>query len=1072
MYLKRLEIFGFKSFAEKTVLEFFPGITVIVGPNGCGKSNILDAIRWALGEQSTRSLRATRMEDVIFNGTDRTPALNLAEVSVVFDNTDRFLNYDADEVVITRRLFRSGESEYLINRNQVRLKDIAELLMGTGIGAESYSIIEQGKIDLLLSAKPDERRLVFDEAAGITKYKAKKKETLRKLAETEQNLLRVGDIISEVQRQLNSLERQAKKAKRYQELYSQLKEKETILGLRQIFDLEKEKEELSAELSSIQASLELKQGVSFERQKELEDLRKRVFDLEEKINQIQERLGYVSSEHEQGILRISMNRERIAELERQREVFFKEREQLLVRMEERQDQVRVIEEEISRQEERLARMEEEIREKERELESLVSTLLEREKELDGLRSSLFEDNHRLSSLRNQERELELALNSLRSQRQHSYDQLAQIEAQIELVRNRIAGYQDRIEEIRRELDECQGPKMEEVQARIREKDEAYRKIEAEIERVKEEITAVETQKEILSDLEAKYITLPQERKIDLWVEKADFEIGSIVARVDSVIEENNNWIHLSCSAKVLPKHLSDLDDLLNSLSNRLKGLEGELIRAKEDLDLAYESRRELERRITALNSEMSHQESLIRSSEDSIKEYEGQIAVLRDEIANIDKQISSLTEEIERIREEIRALEERISQESARSSELEREIEGLREKRLEKEQALSKASAERDVLRANLENLKRNLNSILNNLKEEERVVAERDQLQAEIEKKIEQLRGEIEEIERRSKEWEETIDALRRERDSLREDYQDLRAQLERLEGDREALSSQIDDLKTRAYQLELRIQEVEFKIKSVASHLKEMYDVDVESARQSVVLPIEIDLNLLQEEIEGLKEKIRRMGTVSTVAIEEYEELKQRFEFLNSQREDLLKAKATLKETINRLNKTSEELFMQTFYQIREEFKRFFRMLFGGGNANISIINEDDVLESGIEITARPPGKQLRSISLLSGGEKSLTAIALIFAIFKVKPSPFCILDEVDAALDESNVDRFIRLLREFAKKSQFLVISHNKKTIASADVIYGVTMPTSGISRIISVKLIDEDVPHRDVGEFVNR
>ncbi len=1072
MYLKRLEIFGFKSFAEKTVLEFFPGITVIVGPNGCGKSNILDAIRWALGEQSTRSLRASRMEDVIFNGTDRVPPLNLAEVSLTFDNSDRFLNYDADEVVIMRRLFRSGESEYFINRNQVRLRDITELLIGTGMGAESYSIIEQGKIDLLLSAKPDERRLVFDEASGITKYKVKRRETLRKLAETEQNLLRIGDIINEVQRQLNSLERQARKAKRYQELYGQLREKEIQLGLRQVLDIEQEMGLLSSELEGIRASEGLKQRLLLEKSQELEQLRDRVFELEEKINEIQEELGRVSSEQEQGLLKVSVNKERISELKRQRDMFLKEKEQLAVRMDQRQDQIRGLREEIEKYLQDLRGVEGKISEKETDLEKLVSELLNKEKELESLRVAIFEDNRKLSALRNEEKDLEFEVNSLYSQRRHSEEQLQQIQGQISKLEEKISSCRVRIKEIEEELESCRGLEMEKVKAMIREKEKVCHDLESEMEHVKEEITAVETQKEILSDLEAKYITLPEERKIDVWVKKANFEIGNIVARVDSVIEEKDDWMHLSCSAKLLPRHLSDLDELLTRLTDRLKDLEMRLAQSRKELDSSYEAQRELEKKITTLDSELSYQYSLIEEANEGLEKYRTQVDVLSEEIGSIDAQIRDCERKIFKLREEIGELEKRVFEESEGSKRLEKEIEDLRNLRLEKEQEFSRLTAERDVIRANLDHLKENLDSMMRNLDEERKTVEERDRLQQEIDKRIKALEEEIERIEGQSREWEDTIESLRKNRDSLRERYQELRGQLERIEKEKEEIGSQVDGLRGKAHQLELKIQEMEFKRKSIISHLKEVYDVNLEEEKKKVILPIELDITALEEEIDSLKEKIRKMGAVSTIAIEEYEELRQRYEFLTAQRDDLLKAKSTLKETINRLNKTSEELFTQTFSRIREEFKRFFRMLFGGGNADISIINEDDLLESGIEITARPPGKQLKSITLLSGGEKSLSAIALIFAIFKVKPSPFCILDEVDAALDESNVDRFLRLLKEFSKKTQFLVISHNKKTIASGDVIYGVTMPTGGISKVISVKLISEDLPHRDLGEFVNR
>ncbi len=1072
MYLKRLEIFGFKSFAEKTTLDFLPGITIIVGPNGCGKSNILDAIKWALGEQSTRSLRASRMEDVIFNGTDRTPALNMAEVSVWFDNSDRVLNYDADEVVITRRLFRSGESEYLLNRNQVRLKDINELLMGTGVGAEAYSIVEQGKIDLLLSAKPDERRLVFDEAAGITKYKSKKKETLRKLAETEQNLLRVADIMAEVKRQLSSLERQAKKALRYQELMNELKEKETYLALYSLSSLEEDREKLNAELETIRVSIQIKEKAQEELSAEIERLRARVIELEDKINEVQERLSAQFGEYEQAGLRISMNEERIREFERQKELFYKEREQITGRLDERQRQISAMEEELERLRAKREEVNRRYAEVDGRLSEMLSSIVDKERHLEALKARLFELNRTHADLVNEQKEKELDIRSVDSELRYVRQQKEQLQREIENLQQRIEEVGKRIEEGLTQIREVQEKEVPLAEERIREASERYSTVEGELEDLKAEMSALNAQMDMLSHLEARYITLPEPRRVDLWIEKAGFDIGSIIARVQEVIEERDNWIHVVCEARALPRHLSELTDKKAELEGMLSAKERELGGAKRALDEAYEYKRSLERKIDSMRGKVEQDRQFLSSLESALKESQGQMDVLNDEEGFLEGNLNEIRTQVAQIGERLAGLSKEMEDVAREVAEAEKALDGLREERISLEQELSRISADREVLEASIDNLLRNIEDLKRTVDQDRKIAQEREQLRSSIEEKIVQLRREIEELRARTKDWEAQIEALRRERDARRQEYQDLRRNLEALEEQRDQVIANIEDLRKGMYDLELRLQQLGFKEEALRAHLRDLYGIDLSEARGKTVLPIGLDLEVLRSEIDTLKEKIKRLGAVSTVAIEEYEELQKRYEFLSAQHEDLVKAKQSLKETINKLNRTSEELFLQTFAQIREEFKRFFRMLFGGGNADISLSDESDVLESGIEITARPPGKQLRNISLLSGGEKSLTAIALIFAIFKVKPSPFCVLDEVDAALDESNVDRFIRLLREFSKKTQFIVISHNKKTIASGDVVYGVTMPTSGISRVISVKLVDTPSGRRDSLEFIER
>ncbi len=1071
MYLKRLEIIGFKSFGEKTLLEFLPGITVIVGPNGCGKSNVLDAIRWALGEQSTRSLRASKMEDVIFNGTDRIHPLNMAEVSIVFDNQDRALDYDADEIVITRRLFRSGDSEYLLNKNQVRRRDIAELLMGTGIGAESYSIIEQGKISLLIGVKPEERRMVFDEAAGITKYKVKKKETLRKLQETEQNLLRIGDVIDEVRRQLNSLERQAKKARRYKELSDELKEKETIFGLRQWAGLEKEKEGLEEDLASIRLSITVAEEALEADNKQLEDLRKKIFALEEEITTIQDRLSSLNADYDQALAKISMNRDRISELKTQKELFSKERQELLGRLGERQARIEFLEKEAEEIREKIEKISAFIKSKEGELETFNVSLESKESQVESARKDLFEINRALVQERNHQQDLLVGLKEIESHILRLTRDEERINADIQEAEKRISSYRAQITRLNQEMTRIRESELllaEEEIKRAREKSVILRQ---KLESLKSELAALEAQREILSHLEARYISLPQSMEIDVWVKRADFEIGSIVARVLGVIEENGDWIHVSCDAKILPKNLSDLEGRISSLRSDLENCQRQVEDADRAVDDAYANKRNIEARISSYQADIDNIEKMTQDYQGRLEDYNRELDLIKEDLDLVRRDAELKKHDLEASKEKVAKLETDTSSIQEKIISLESEIEDMRNKRLSLEQDLSKVRAERDILNANLANVLENLSTLKESLLQDKHVIEERAGLQSQIEESIERLEKEIQELEEKRERWQDEIEELRERRDLFREEYASLREAVEAIEGRRGASMEQLDDLRSKAYNLEIKIQEIGFKFGSICSHLAELYGVDIEEEKQRVILPIDVDLYSLEQEIGQLKDRIRRMGAVSTVAIEEYEELKQRYEFLTSQQEDLIKAKQTLKDTINKLNKTSEELFLDTFEKIKEEFKRFFRMLFGGGNSNISLMNPEDVLESGIEITARPPGKQLRNISLLSGGEKSLAAIALIFAIFKVKPSPFCILDEVDAALDESNVDRFIRLLKDFSKKSQFLVISHNKKTIASADVIYGVTMPASGISKVISVKLVEDTVPRRDVSAFIN-
>ena len=1063
MYFKNLELIGFKSFAEKTLLRFEPGITAIVGPNGCGKSNIFDAIRWVLGEQSIKSLRGSKMEDVIFNGTEKIPALGIAEVSLTISNEANILPIDYQEVTITRRLYRSGESEYLLNNNIVRLKDINELLMGTGIGAESYSLVEQGKIDLVLSSKPEDRRLVFDEATGVSKYKAKKKEALRKLEDTENNLLRVNDIIQEVKRQINSIERQANKARRYKEVFEKLKELEIKLAWEEINNLKAQCEEvkntktaLNEKTTNISTNLnELINKITTD-QREIESLNQLLLNLNnESINT--ENLIERKNQH------IKMNEERILELNKRLQVIETQKDNLNKRIIHAKENLEKIEQELTK-------IKEESQEKQNLLETKESKFKEIEKIIRHAQERIKLANSRTFEIatdktrsNNELIDTSSSLNTLNARKQRLETELLKTKQESETSESELNNIKEQVEEIKVNFQNIRS-KIDTLEKSLNGKKEEIENSEDEINKLKEAKISLLSQKEFLQELKLKFEDMPSSKEAEIILKDIEgineSEISGIIAKAKSAsFDRENKTCRIICEAKLFSLDIKLLEEKINQIELQLQEKNNVLNSQKGQAQ-------QLEQETEILKSDLQKKQIILADKE----------AVLKNCQSNYEK----ISEELSLLQFEQKDVDENIDKLSTRKEALRQEIESLNQENTNQEDIINTSQSEistnsklRESLLLEITQLKTQLGSVTtkeNDLSTtfsmlERSLLAENEALKAQEEEKsnseirIVQLKEESINL---KTEIESLTSKSNQIQNQLKVKNQELSEKgniLKELRNEENEKKSQVAENKENLHKYQLNIQENAFKLNQIKERMLQVYQYNIDQTEQ-IDQAIDFEKVVVKQEIESLRKKVDNFGTVNLVAIEELEELKQRYDFLEHQQMDLNTAKDSLNEAIRKINRTTKKMFLDTFQMVAKEFKNYFRLLFGGGDAELFLIDEENVLESGIEIVCRPPGKKLQNILLLSGGEKSLSAIALIFAIFKTKPAPFCVLDEIDAALDELNVDRFSRMLKEFTKLSQFIVITHNKKTIIHADVMYGITMEQSGISKIVSVKLSENE------------
>ena len=1049
MYFKKLELVGFKSFLNKTALDFEPGVTAVVGPNGCGKSNIFDSIRWVLGEQSAKALRGSDMQDVIFNGTDAKDPLSMAEVSLTFDNDKKFFSVDHDEVVISRRIFRSGESEYLLNKVPVRLKDILDLLSGTGIGSEGYSLVEQGKIDLILSARPEDRRLVFDEASGIVKYKAQKKEALRKLEETDLNLTRVSDIIAEVKRQIGSLERQANKARRYKEVFEELKSKEINLAILQKIAFLKEKDEIIKQLKDLESQEAELLSLIKEEEAKIGNRQTELKTLEEKIMGIKNEILNINNLVTRNTERISFNQEKTQELEetkRHLQIQVAQTKNRLLLDEEKLNNFKVEYGGIKKNIETKSVI---LKEKGNGLNTLglaIRTALENiaqaKKGILGLVTKITNTKNEITDLSSRQqislarkKRLEMEKAKVGQEKSVTEDNLKSIKEEVENLEKFFGDLNRQISHFKNELEQ---------------ENIALNHLNLELGDLEKELFTLSSQREFLEKLRTKYEDIGESMNATVYLDKPPKEkVTGLVVRIKNFDEKN---LKLSGEAKPI-----DLDT--KRICEQMQRLEQQLAALKNTKATKETRIQELDKHIQDAAVELRNQELALVNKQASSK-------TVLEQFNKIKGEEDLLTIELEDVDSELPVLDEKLAELGVQLSQLnngQRQLEdsiineqnNIAANNNLKEQTLiiiTQTKTELDALARRIGSDEATLKILeATFLQDQEHLLHIENQIK-ETEEKKESLSLENQGLENKIKEAAQLIESQKELLKEQEAKYQKVSDGAGDCNTKMDADRKKLDTLKDKLYELQMRNKDVDYKITSAKERIFQGYKIDLQSLGD---IPQESDENILSQEIKGLKEKLDSYGTVNLVAIEEYDELKKRYDFLTQQQNDLNLAKESLHKAILKINQTTKKMFLETFEKVRAEFRNYFRLLFNGGDSQVFLIDEQDPLESGIEIICRPPGKKLQNVLLLSGGEKALSAIALIFAIFKVKPSPFCVLDEIDAALDEANVDRFSRILQEFTHHSQFIVITHNKRTIANADVMYGITMEESGVSKIVSVK-----------------
>jgi len=1178
MRLKRLTLHGFKSFADRTDLDFGDGITAVVGPNGCGKSNVVDAMKWVLGEQSAKSLRGRQMQDVIFNGASNRKSMGMAEVTVSFETDGRLDEYGA-EVVVTRRLYRSGQSEYLINNKPSRLRDIRDLFLDTGIGVDAYSLIEQGKVDILLQASNHERRAVLEEAAGISKYRVRRKEAQHRMENVEQNLLRVGDIVCELEKRVRSVKYQAGKARNWQAYTSdlgRLKSQYYLTEYHNLLDqqgrLRLDHDDCSQQLGEIQNAFDL-----LEAKRSQYDLE--IIELGNRINGFENRLTKCSAEIESGRQTIALVGGQMAEqnehLNVTRDRLYRQHLQLDRIREDRSqiaaDLVGLVGDQDAARD-RIAAVQERTREREVELAELADTL-----ETD--KSDLIELMRRCAQFNNQLNQLDIEQRNIAGQRERLISRKAHVAEEKTTVQSRLAETRLALAEIDQKLESIADQmtrRQQQCETLKCRSDELSETLAAK----KEQRSASRSRYEVLADMEAQMEGVGSgARELLKRRDQGDPSAAGIVGLVADLIHtdmehamlieaalsgrerfvvvqdteflsrNHDAFAELDGSVNIFPLDLlgpvvnlrdcshmegviavaSDFvrtDEQFDQLARVLLGktlvvadlatalrlckevtagwrfvttagevvecdgsvrvgpvrLSAGLISRRSELEYLERELSAMDETIEDLAGQADHVNKARQNAEQAISQLRSRLYELRagrvkddTELTGLDRQYRKIEREDPIIASELAALDSQRESGDQRRLEVRQELEALDaeqkkvQRRIESRQAdyqdrrqvreaLGVELTELKVQAGRLAQKRQALDDRANALQENYRQSLTGYQSAAD---EIESARARIDQAERQILRTESTLAQLYLDRQDFQRASAKLRAkrqvkaeQMEQSQDRARQLKSQVSELQTQTQELAMKINELTVRQETLIQRVQEELQIDLEHAHAAYE-PGQVDWERLEAQISELKGKIARLGNVNLDAIAEQEQLEARLVFLTSQREDLLTARKRLEELIERLDNESEKRFVETFEAVRANFQELFRKLFGGGKADIVLDNPDDVLDSGIDIFVRPPGKETRSVSLLSGGEKTLTTVALLMAIFKSRPSPFCILDEVDAALDEANIDRFNMVLQEFLKHSQFVIITHSKRTMTYTDVLYGITMQEAGISKKVAVK-----------------
>jgi chromosome segregation protein len=1056
MYLKELNLFGFKSFPEKTSLKFNSGITAVVGPNGCGKSNVFDSIKWALGEQSPKSLRGTKMEDIIFNGTENYPALSYAEVSLNFSNEDKYLPINYNEVLISRRLYRSGESQYFINKNPVRLKDIQNLFLGTGIGESTYSFVEQGKIEVFLSYKPEDKRLIFDEASGIVKYKERKKEALRRLTEADDNIVRLDDILKEIRRQIGYLERQAEKAEKYKEAKGKLIEVEKNIAAKRAreFD-EKIKDSVSSLNSSEERESTIKEKLAIF-DTELDNLEKNQNSLREGLDQLNTIVVSAQAQINNYENNIDFSNQRIQELE-ERSINLESsskalEEKIKIQRDKRQEELErlgAIEEEAKKIEQSLMKLSAQkednfikIKEAQRGLKQQKESVIILEEKKAKANNSIIELQAQITTLLNRKKRLLLDKGKLDNLLSENSKKLEKSEAEysevfdlLNQLKAKKQGLASQEKEINQEVENLRGA--------LSEKEKDFFELNASY--------------QFLKEFRTKYETFSRKENITVFFDKNPGDINKLVASLKDIeFNQEGNVYKAKLEAKVIA-----FDQ--EQLKQKISALEVEITNSKQNIQILLQKKQSLDDRLSSEDSNIeSYKNSLsqIQQNKDSAKR---EVERLQEEQQLVEEETKSALEEINSLESKKDQAKQITDNNSYELDKVNNLLLSLQKTREEAEQALREIDIQAAQFKAQKESLYKEKSSIGSKVDFFKEEIAGFEKNIEDLKKEKESGRNQVNFLEKKIKELREKIekdsqniqDSVLKKKE-LQEEEGNLNKEMSKRRAKVIELKQDLVKLQQVIYDQKLKVQSLEYEKSKIKDYLQQVYDLEIDLSR------LETADNLLEELEENkrkLQKKLNSIGEVNLVAIEEFQELKERRNFLEGQRMDLVTSKDNLKKAINKINRTSRQTFLETFEKIEKEFKKNYKFLFNGGRAKLILIDPDDLLESGVEIEVQPPGKKLQNVSLLSGGEKALTAIALIFSIFTVRPSPLCVLDEIDAPLDEANVDRFNHILKDFSKHAQFILISHNKKTMSNADVLYGVTMQTKGVSKLVSVKFAEE-------------
>ena len=1182
MYLKKLELQGFKSFANKTSLEFMPGITTVIGPNGSGKSNISDAIRWVLGEQSMKSLRGTKSEDIIFAGTENRKSQGFAEVSLVIDNQDAKLPIEFAEVTITRRLYRSGETGYFINKAPCRLKDILELIMDTGIGKDGYSIIGQGKIDEILSNKSEDRRGIFEEAAGIIKYRTRKAESEKKLEQAKLNLLRVNDILSEIEVNLDPLKLQAEKAKKFLSLRDELKTIEIGLFLVNIEsykvklkellknidelnfqiddenvnlnNLQQEKDKIKQGLDDLIISIEEMQNLSFESTNKIEKINADINVARERITNNKENFDrYLKEIEEQETRKVELNTEK-EERQNKKINLSTNKEKFTKELEEKEKMLAEITAKLSQEEteiedkKKIVEESQDLKYDKREgiktQEIVYENLVKREK---VLQQELQETISELDEKRLYKTDIAKVFTKIEAKRNEYSKKIEEIEEKKTESSKRVAEFETVINNLESEI-RVKNSKCKFLQEMEKEK-EGYQKA---IKEILLECDRNAFLKKGVHDVLANLITVPKEyetaieialggtlqnivtdteedaKKLIEYLRKNNLGRASFLPissvkgkKVDHLIKNGLSGVIGIASdlVKTAPKYeeiilnllgktvvVEDMDtaiilarqnkygfkivtlkgDIINpsgaisggsikqnttniiGRAGQIKDLLSELSKLEKNLEKVKNEKKEYIKSITSILEQAETIEKEAQSSEITYATEKQKVESIEEAIAKLENKLANLKKEsldIEKTKEQTLITKARYETEI---KELEQKMETLNgqisvfaEKNKDNQKYI-------DDLNFDITNLKISVSSFDESANSLDEIIARIDQDILNIEKGITVKKEQRIKIEQDNKMLEEQITNLNNQIEEIKQNVNQSVEKVEELKKKRQEENSRLDNvelsiaeklkllenLKGETAKLDIKKSKIDVELEQIEQKLWEDYEITPNNAEQEFEKPKNVQTTT--KRVKELKEQIKNLGSINIDSIEEYRQTKERYDFMCEQRLDLEDSSAKLRKVIQDMTKIMKEQFAEKFNIINKNFGEVFKELFGGGKAELKLTDEENILECGIDIEVQPPGKKLQNMTLLSGGEKAFTAIALLFAILKINPAPFCVLDEIEAALDDVNVYRFAEYLKKFADETQFLVITHRKGTMEAADTVYGITMEENGISKLLSMQL----------------